>query len=196
MSKYVQGATIVRYFGAVAEELGSGLQNPCVTIYDMKTCSVCAISKSESEYYLKNKNDGKLHAQCKQCYSVKRKFFAQEHYARYGEEYRQRARIRKRNLKKLRQEQLANYLSGKACEDCGFSDIRALEFDHIDPEIKRFGIARAITDCYKWELIIEEIKKCRILCSNCHRIRTARQFKWNKNEWHLGGVVTRGSAKP
>ncbi len=103
-----------------------------------------------------------------------------EHYAKYGDQYRTRARIRKAAIKKLRQEQLYNYMKNKSCENCGFSDIRALDFDHIDATAKRFGIARAIASCYAWEEVLLEIQKCRILCSNCHRIRTAEQYNWRK----------------
>lgn len=159
----------------------------------MKACTVCGLLKDGSDFYFKNKAAGKLHSQCKNCYTVKRKLFAEEHYKKYGDEYRLRTRQRKRAIKRLRQEQIIAYLRDKKCEVCGFADIRALDFDHIDPQTKRFGIARALTNCYAWEEIEKEIKKCRILCANCHRIRTAKQFNWRK--WHLGGVVTRSSAK-
>ena len=96
-------------------------------------------------------------------------------------------------MKRLRQDQLYEYLAGKSCENCKFGDIRVLDFDHIDPATKRFSIARGINEAYAWEEILKEIKKCRILCSNCHRIRTAEQFNWRK--WRLGGVVTQESAK-
>lgn len=159
----------------------------------MKCCSVCLIEKDESEYYFKDKQTQRLHAQCKACYAAKRKLFADAHYKKYGDEYRERARTRMRAIKRLRQEQLVEYLKDKKCEHCGFSDIRTLDFDHIDPATKKFNIARGIGGRYSWDEILKEIKKCRILCANCHRIRTAEQFGWRK--WHLGGVVTQSSAK-
>ena len=103
-----------------------------------------------------------------------------EHYAKYGDSYRLRARIRKAAIKMTRQDQLYEYMAGKSCEQCGIDDIRVLDFDHTDPADKKFSIARAINDCYAWEEILQEIKKCRILCSNCHRIRTAKQYNWRK----------------
>jgi hypothetical protein len=159
----------------------------------MKICSVCCEPKDEAEFYFKNRARGRLHAQCKICYANKRLKFMKEHYLKYGDDYRARARARKTAIKRLRQEQIVAYLKDKSCESCGFNDIRTLDFDHIDPATKRFGIARALNNCYSWEEILAEIKKCRILCANCHRIRTAEQFGWRK--WHLGGVVTQSSAK-
>ncbi len=143
---------------------------------------------------MRDQSRSRLHSQCKQCYKAKRELFYIEHYKKYGDTYRTRARIRKAAIKRLRQEQLIEYLADKSCERCGISDLRVLDFDHIDAASKKFGISRGITACYAWEEIVEEIKKCRILCANCHRIRTAEQQNWRK--WHLGRVVRQGSAKP
>lgn len=146
----------------------------------MKRCTVCNTEKDKTLFYIKNKESGKLHSQCKVCYAHKRKLFQEAHYAKYGDAYRERARIRATHIKRLRQDKLYEYLKDKSCSVCGFSDIRALDFDHIDPDGKRFSIARAINERYSWDEIAKEIKKCRILCSNCHRIRTAEQFGWRK----------------
>ena len=35
----------------------------------------------------------------------------------------------------------------------------------------------------KWNLILEEIKKCEVRCANCHRIKTANQFGFEKLKW-------------
>ena len=48
-----------------------------------------------------------------------------------------------------------------------------MDFDHVDPETKRFTIGR---DGWNKRTIIdlrEEIAKCEVVCANCHRIRTA-----------------------
>lgn len=44
----------------------------------------------------------------------------------------------------------------------------ALDFHHRDPSTKKFGLS---TGCAsrKWSALCEEIKKCVILCANCHR---------------------------
>lgn len=31
---------------------------------------------------------------------------------------------------------------------------------------------------FSWDEILDEIKKCEVVCANCHRIRTAKQFNW------------------
>lgn len=159
----------------------------------MKNCTVCGLEKTLSSFYFKNRTAGKLHSQCKDCYTVKRKMFMEEHYLKYGDAYRKRARERKALIKKQRQDQLIEYLAGRGCEICEVDNILVLDFDHIDSRTKKFSIARAINEGYAWEEILREIKKCRILCSNCHRIRTAEQFGWRK--WRRGRVVRQNSAK-
>ena len=56
---------------------------------------------------------------------------------------------------------------GGQCEDCGYSKcIAALEFHHMDPNEKDFEI-NSITK--SWVKIKQELNKCKLLCSNCHR---------------------------
>ncbi len=76
---------------------------------------------------------------------------------------------------------MIEYLSDKQCVQCAESDNRVLEFDHLDPSLKSFGIATALRDGYSWEATLAEIAKCRILCANCHKKHTANQFNWYKS---------------
>lgn len=60
-----------------------------------------------------------------------------------------------------------NLLGGK-CEKCGCTDVRILEFHHIDPNKKEFTICDIRN--LRWSIIEREIQKCILLCSNCHSI--------------------------
>lgn len=63
------------------------------------------------------------------------------------------------------------------CADCGFnSHPAALDFDHRPGEVKDFNISNK-TD-YDRDLVLAEIAKCDVVCSNCHRIRTATRAGW------------------
>lgn len=42
-----------------------------------------------------------------------------------------------------------------------------LVFHHVNPEHKRFTIAEKYH--YKWNDLIEEIKRCVVLCDDCHK---------------------------
>lgn len=69
--------------------------------------------------------------------------------------------------RKLR-EMAVEHAGGK-CMKCGYKKYpEVLEFHHKDPTKKEFGIGqRGLTR--SWERIKKEIKKCRLLCANCHR---------------------------
>ena len=62
----------------------------------------------------------------------------------------------------------------RPCMDCGISyPYYVMDFDHVRGE-KRFNVSSSYTS-YSWADIIDEIAKCDVVCSNCHRIRTAKQ---------------------
>jgi 5-methylcytosine-specific restriction endonuclease McrA len=58
---------------------------------------------------------------------------------------------------------------GGCCQICGYRRcIEALEFHHLDPTQKDFGIShRGYTR--SWARVKEEVEKCILLCANCHR---------------------------
>ena len=58
---------------------------------------------------------------------------------------------------------------GNACNLCGYDKIPdALEFHHIDPNTKEYGIA-SDGNCRDIERDLAEVKKTILVCSNCHR---------------------------
>jgi hypothetical protein len=68
---------------------------------------------------------------------------------------------------------------GYGCDDCGYnSHPAALDFDHIDPDDKEFLIPRYLARS-NLKRLFKEIRKCRVLCANCHRIHSNYQ-------WHEG----------
>ena len=60
--------------------------------------------------------------------------------------------------------------SGNQCCICSYKRaISALEFHHINPEEKENNISRMTSNNYQLDKVYEEIKKCVVLCANCHR---------------------------
>ncbi len=63
------------------------------------------------------------------------------------------------------------YKGGK-CVRCGFSShIAALEFHHPNDD-KKFNLGEVKNK--KWKSIVEELDKCELICSNCHRIEHSK----------------------
>lgn len=57
---------------------------------------------------------------------------------------------------------------GGKCLVCGYNKTyKALDFHHIDPENKSFGICRA-NGSKSVQQLTEEAAKCVLLCKNCH----------------------------
>lgn len=64
------------------------------------------------------------------------------------------------------------------CIKCGYDKcLSALDFHHRDPNLKDFGIS---DDNMRLKEAVEEVKKCILICSNCHRELHAGL--WNINE--------------
>jgi hypothetical protein len=72
--------------------------------------------------------------------------------------------IRRLRLKK----KLVDSKGGK-CQVCGYSRcLIALDFHHIEESKKEFELSqRDLTR--SWKKIVDEAKKCVLLCANCHR---------------------------
>lgn len=68
----------------------------------------------------------------------------------------------------LIKEKAIQYKGGK-CSICGYDKyIGALEFHHLNPNEKDFGIGqKGFTR--SWEKVKEELDKCILVCANCHR---------------------------
>jgi hypothetical protein len=89
-------------------------------------------------------------------------------YERNKEDVKRKAREKRNERDKfIRDYKLLN----SVCADCGISyPPHMLDFDHIIGT-KSFGINRGARN-KTLSQIKEEIKKCEIVCANCHRHRT------------------------
>lgn len=88
------------------------------------------------------------------------------HYQRNKDVYKARAALRKKRLKAE-----IDLVKSVPCLDCGGTfPPCVMDFDHRDGEVKVGNIANMF-DGAKQKLL-DEIAKCDIICSNCHRLRT------------------------
>ena len=59
------------------------------------------------------------------------------------------------------------------CHDCGiYYDAVCIDFDHVPGEKKLMNLSQFNQGSYSFDKVVEEIQKCDIVCSNCHRLRT------------------------
>ena len=106
--------------------------------------------------------------------------WSKEYYQKNKERIKARTRkYNKANLEKVRKwkkkyrekikERITKYKLKKGCKICSYNKCPdALEFHHLDKDKKIFGIS-VQHFYYSWKKILKEIKKCILLCSNCHK---------------------------
>lgn len=107
-----------------------------------RTCPKCGTTKPDHEFYFRE-TEGRYNAWCKAC-------TCQFQIRRW----------------KDRKRQAVELLGGK-CSRCGYAkNLAAFHFHHVD---------RTTKDCNwnqlrlrSWRRIVEELKKCVLVCANCH----------------------------
>lgn len=82
-------------------------------------------------------------------------------------------------IDKLSKKVKAINLLGGECNNCGENNIFKLSFHHINDDDKKFKINEIRG--HRWSKIEEEIKKCKLLCNNCHM---EHHHKLNDNNRH------------
>ena len=82
-------------------------------------------------------------------------------------------------------------LSGGKCKECGYYKCsRAMTFHHRDPSQKRFPLDKRTLQSKNWDDILEEVKKCDLLCIRCHmetedKISESQYLTYQKKFSHL-----------
>lgn len=99
----------------------------------------------------------------------------QKHYRENRDAYLEKARVRNARIKRENREKILEYLRANPCVDCGISDVRVLEFDHVHGQ-KISAVSSMLTS--SWRRIAEEVAKCEVRCANCHVIKTGLRASW------------------
>lgn len=147
---------------------------------DQKHCSRCDRDKLLDEFYNnKRYSDGKDNwcAECRKSYG---KDYRQTNPDKVTQWQETRAQSWSpeddRKYRVLRIAEIRAWLDemreATPCADCGqkFPAV-CMDFDHVRG-VKSHTIAKMVGDGYTKAAILEELEKCELVCSNCHRIRT------------------------
>ena len=132
----------------------------------MKQCTKCKIDKEQSEFNIRKHSPDGLSYQCKECTRHNSAF----HYLENKRSYVKRNKERRTGYRTF----IDELKSKSSCEVCGNNHPAVLDFHHHDPNGKEFEISRG--HHFSLETLQTEINKCKILCSNCHRV-----LHWNEN---------------
>lgn len=147
-------------------------------------CSRCKLFKPRVDFSPRPDRPKGIKSSCIQCtkkyYKSKYKRIYKEKYKHkmLSKEYKKRASIRwKKSTDKTNAKIYSIMYEYKncPCKDCGECyPPYVMDFDHINSDTKLYNISRIGNFRCKDGLqkLLEEIKKCEVVCSNCHRIRT------------------------
>lgn len=147
---------------------GEPLQMLLDSLVDLRTCRVCHTARPMSEFPYRSMKAQTRQWICKPC----QRTYAKEWYARNRAGHMSNvARNRSRSRVSVRRA-VRRYLADHPCVDCGETDVRVLEFDHVRD--KTAEISALVSVGARWALIEAEIAKCEVRCANCHRRKTVK----------------------
>lgn len=93
------------------------------------------------------------------------RIYSKVYYARNSDTEKARIYARKLELSAW----LRKLKVDKTCNKCGENHPACLEFHHTDPLKKEVNLSAASTRGWSKKRILDEVRKCIVLCSNCHR---------------------------
>lgn len=173
----------------------SQIQKTSANSSSPKECETCTDTKLASEF--NQTKHGFLRRSCRECERIR----ANETHKRWRNKNKQRkkefdqrwrdnnpdkflAKTKRYNKKsRIRKAQAVfDYLFDHPCVDCGESDVKVLDFDHVRGT-KKMAVRSLLSRGSNLSIIFEEIAKCEVRCSNCHRkatIERAGLLQWLK----------------
>lgn len=137
------------------------------------------VLRKQKEY--KDRNRDKIREKARE--------YNREHYSsirKYEEEHKdKRLEINKRHYEKHKLDRQKNKVEaikykGCKCEHCGIeyngTNACIFDFHHLDTSLKDTEVSIMLNSPLFSDKIKEELDKCIILCSNCHRIEHNKEY--------------------
>lgn len=140
----------------------------------MKNCTRCEAPFEQEEFPVINSKTGKRSSMCSEC----KREYDREHYAKHKERRIPMKKVNSQTLRNRNLRYIVDYLMKNPCVDCGEKDFVVLEFDH---QGNKSGNISNMKNHNSLQVIKDEIAKCDVVCANCHRRRTAKQFGYYKS---------------
>lgn len=120
---------------------------------ELRECNTCAEKKPLKEFH--QVANPKHIKKCRVCFK--------QHAKEKADQRRAKCKLHVDNLKR------------KPCTDCGCCfDPIAMDFDHLPEFEKKAEVSRLVSQG-NMKALKEELSKCELVCSNCHRVRTQQR---------------------
>jgi hypothetical protein len=141
----------------------------------------CGDTKSLTEFNRNGSTRDGLQAVCQTCMRA----YQAAHYDRNRKRHIERVRQDNTRRKALAAAELESYLRAHPCIECGTEDVRVLELDHREGELKSANVSAMVGTGLPWSRILGEIAKCDVRCANCHRIMTMTRGGHFRQSWSV-----------
>jgi hypothetical protein len=132
-------------------------------------CRGCQVWHSLDDFAFKNALKQTRHSRCRVC--------CRESSRRHYEQNKGAYLERNRRYNPLRRENGAGFvyqfLAEHPCAECGEPDPIVLELDHHYPTEKLGNVSDMVRNFASVSRLRAEIRKCQVLCANCHQRRTS-----------------------
>jgi hypothetical protein len=137
----------------------------------MKVCGNCKLELPLEKF--NKKGPDRYQPYCRPCDNER----SRAYYAKNREYHK--AEIRKRSKKYLAESKawIRNIKESSPCLDCGIKyPWYVMDFDHVSGA-KVGNISEMIAKLSAKQKILDELDKCELVCSNCHRERTFQRMQ-------------------
>ena len=136
-------------------------------VFVYRYCNRCDQHLPEEAF---NRHRGGRQWWCRECF--------RSYFRARGDLHLRQVKASKRRRRLALRLILLHHLATHPCTDCGETDLRVLELDHVLP--RSSYVAELLSDCARPDAVRDEIKRCEVVCANCHRRRTAKRGGWKR----------------
>ena len=126
-----------------------------------KKCIKCEKDKNIDEFNFKSVEKNIRQNTCKVCHAEMKK----KNY----EGNKQATLDRNNRNRKKNKTWWDAFKVNLSCINCGESHPACLDFHHRDGKDKKIEVGKLSGTTYSKEYVLKEVKKCDVLCANCHR---------------------------
>jgi len=126
-----------------------------------KICTKCGKRKKLANFHRRAKASDGRRPECAKCGCLQ----SVSYYSRH-----QKARISAtQDRRRAALDWIRELRETSGCTICDESDPACLDYHHRNPKNKHLSIAEMVRQGYSRERILKEIRKCDVVCANCHR---------------------------
>lgn len=147
----------------------------------MKTCCDCKQEFPVEAFY--RYRNGWIHSYCKRCHSARCQRWRKANPAKAKGSASKQPEATKAYRLEWRRKQRAKVISalGQCCVRCGFSDVRALQIDHVNGggNAERYSLGSP-NKLYR-KILINGADGYQLLCANCNWIKRHENQEYRMN---------------